>query len=115
MRLLPFCFSLLITVLLVFILNRPIGTKIPMPLGSFLSPQTGFWQNAEDTAQNYDLNIQQSDLKGNAKVYFDERLVPHVFAENDEDLYFIQGTFTLSSAFFKWTCKLRPQKGGRVK
>jgi penicillin amidase len=30
-------------------------------------------------------------LKGKAEIYFDNRLVPHVFTENDEDAYFVQG------------------------
>ncbi len=111
MRLLPFCFSLLITVVLIFILNRPVGTKVPMPLGSFLSPQTGFWQNAEDTAFNYNLDIQQADLKGNAKVYFDERLVPHVFAENDEDLYFIQGYLHAKFRLFQMDLQTKAAEG----
>lgn len=111
MRLLPFCFSLLITVLLLFILNRPIGTKVPMPLGSFLSPQTGFWQNAEDTAFNYSLDIQHADLKGNAKVYFDERLVPHVFAESDDDLYFIQGYLHAKFRLFQMDLQTRAAEG----
>lgn len=111
MRLLPFCFSLLITILLIFVLNRPVGSKVPMPLGSFLSPQTGFWQNAEDTAFNYDIDIRQSDLKGNARVYLDERLVPHVFAENDEDLYFIQGYLHAKFRLFQMDLQTKAAEG----
>ncbi len=111
MRLLPFCFSSLITILLVFILNRPVGNKIPMPLGSFLSPQTGFWQNAEDTAFSYDLNIALSQLKAPAKVYLDERLVPHVFAQNDEDLYFIQGYLHAKFRLFQMDLQTKAAEG----
>lgn len=110
MRLLPFCFSLLCTILLLFILNRPIGT-IPMPLGSFLSPQTGFWQNAEDTSFNYDLNLAFPQLKGPAKVFLDERLVPHVFASNDEDLYFIQGYLHAKFRLFQMDLQTRAAEG----
>jgi len=111
MRLLPFCFSFLVTILLIFILNRPIGTKIPMPLGSFLSPQTGFWQNAEDTAYDYNGSVVIEGLKGNGKVYFDERLVPHVFAENDEDLYFIQGYLHAKFRLFQMDIQTRAAEG----
>jgi penicillin amidase len=61
------------------------------PIGPSVSPQHGFWQNAEPSLQRFDDDLSFPELKGKAEVYFDERLVPHVFAENDEDLYFIQG------------------------
>ncbi len=89
MRLLPFLVSTAITAGLVYALNTKIGPA--PPLGEFLSPQHGFWQNAEPANENFSQELKFPALKGNANVYFDERLVPHVFAENDEDLYFIQG------------------------
>ncbi len=89
MRLIPFLISTAITGGLVFALNTKIGPA--PPLGKFLSPQHGFWQNAEPAGENFSEEFNFPQLKGAANVYFDERLVPHVFAENDEDLYFIQG------------------------
>jgi len=88
MRIIPFAISTVVTAALVFALNKPWGA-IP-PMGKFLSPQHGFWQNAESSNKNYSASLKFDELKGKAEVYFDERLVPHVFAENDEDLYFIQ-------------------------
>ncbi|GAB3428895.1 penicillin acylase family protein [Niabella aquatica] len=82
-----------------------------MPLGSFLSPQTGFWQNAEDTAFNYDLNLALPQLKAPAKVYLDERLVPHVFAQNDEDLYFIQGFLHARFRLFQMDLQTKAAEG----
>lgn len=89
MRVIPFFISAIITLALIFVFNRKWGS-IP-PIGKFLSPQQGFWQNAEpvDVDRNEQLNF--TGLKGKAKVYLDERLVPHVFADNDEDAYFVQG------------------------
>ncbi len=89
MRLLPFLVSTAITIGLVYALNTKLGPA--PPLGKFLSPQHGFWQNAEHADESFSQELQLPALKGAANVYFDERLVPHVFAENDEDLYFIQG------------------------
>ncbi|MFZ9386879.1 MAG: penicillin acylase family protein [Chitinophagaceae bacterium] len=89
MRIIPFTISTIVTAGLVFALNRPWATVPPM--GKFLSPQHGFWQNAEPADQDFDSELIFPELKGKAEVYMDERLVPHVFAENDEDLYFIQG------------------------
>jgi len=89
MRIVPFAVSAVVSAGLIFALNKQWGA-IP-PMGKFLSPQHGFWQNAEPSNQDFDAELSFPDLKGKAEVYFDERLVPHVFAENEEDLYFIQG------------------------
>lgn len=89
MRLLPFLISAAVTGGLVYALNTKIGPA--PPLGKFLSPQHGFWQNAEPAEAGFNQELNFSELKGAATVYFDERLVPHVFAENDADLYFIEG------------------------
>lgn len=90
MRIVPFSISAVVTAGLIYALNRPLG-PLPMPAGKFLSPQHGFWQNAEPSGKSFDEDLSFPGLKGKAEVYFDDRLVPHVFAENDEDLYFIQG------------------------
>ncbi|HEX4876574.1 MAG TPA: penicillin acylase family protein, partial [Chitinophagaceae bacterium] len=84
-----FSVSAIVTAGLIFSLNKQWGTVPPM--GKFLSPQHGFWQNAEPANKSFDEKLTLTGLKGKAEVYFDDRLVPHVFAENDEDLYFIQG------------------------
>lgn len=89
MRIIPFIISTVITLTLIFALNTKWG-GIP-PLGKFLSPQQGFWQNAEATDANFNEELHFKNLKGKVSVYLDERLVPHVFAENEEDVYFVQG------------------------
>lgn len=89
MRILPLAISAVISCALVFALNKQWGTVPPM--GKFLSPQHGFWQNAEPAGEDFSGELKLDGLKGKASVYFDERLVPHVFADNDEDLYYVQG------------------------
>jgi penicillin G amidase len=89
MRIVPFIISAFITLVLVFTLNKKWG-DIP-PLGKFLSPQHGFWQNADPADENFSADLKFPNLKGNVRVYFDERLIPHVFADNDDDLFFVQG------------------------
>src|SRR5215212_4710744 len=103
MRLIPFITGTVLTIALVFALNNKWGS-IP-PLGKFLSPQQGFWQNAE--ADNADRNESFSfkGLKGKVNVYLDEKLVPHVFAENDEDIYFVQGY--LHAKYRLWQMELQ--------
>jgi penicillin G amidase len=89
MRIIPFALSLLITCGLIYVLNTRIG---PAPaFGKFLSPQHGFWQNAESSSNDFNAQVQLPQIKGNSKVYLDERLVPHIITDNDSDAYFIQG------------------------
>lgn len=111
MRIVPFAISTVVTAGLVFVLNRPIGSSVPMPMGKFLSPQHGFWQNAEPANQSFNANLKFDNLKGKAEVYFDERLVPHVFAENDEDLYFIQGYLHAKFRLFQMDLQTKAAEG----
>jgi len=89
MRLVPFLAFTIITIALIVVLSLQLGS-VP-PLGNFLSPQHGLWKNAEDVDKKWDDDISFSELKGRGEVFFDERLVPHVFADNEQDLFFIQG------------------------
>ncbi len=89
MRIFLFIISTLITLALIYALSRPWG-QIP-PLGKLVSPQQGFWQNAESSDIPASENISINGLKGKVDVYMDDRLVPHVFAENDEDAWYVQG------------------------
>ena len=93
MRLLPLIASAIVTIGLVTVLNTQlsIGTTKSPKLGYFLSPQHGFWKNAENINTNFDASIVAGELKGNVDVYLDDRLVPHIYADHDEDAYFVQG------------------------
>ena len=89
MKIISFIISAAVTVLMIIILN----TKLlaPAPLGSLLSPQQGLWQNAEPANKNFSEDLKFPNLKGKVSVYFDERLVPHIMAEQENDAYFVQG------------------------
>lgn len=89
MRIIPFLIFGAVTTALVVILNSTV--LLPAPLGKLLSPQNGLWQNADPVDMDYSADLKFSQLKGKTEVYFDERLVPHVFAENEMDAYFVQG------------------------
>ena len=93
MRLLPLLASAIVTIGLTAVLNvqLPIGSTKSPRLGYFLSPQHGFWKNAEKVNANFDASIVANELKGNVDVYMDDRLVPHIYADHDEDAYFVQG------------------------
>src|SRR5690606_2360835 len=54
---------------------------------------------------NYNADLQFNELDGNAEVYIDDRLVPHVFAEKEKDAYFIQGY--LHARFRLWQMEIQ--------
>lgn len=103
MRILPLLISSAITIGLVVILDTK--AVLPAPLGRLLNPQQGIWQNAENVNASFNAAIIFPQLKGKVDVYFDERLVPHVFAEQEEDVYFVQGY--LHAKFRLWQMELQ--------
>ncbi|WP_194973842.1 penicillin acylase family protein [Aquiflexum lacus] len=92
MRYFGFLLAFSITLALGVALSLQIGS-IP-PIGKLLDPHRGFWQNAysEDQLKEEEINI--PGLTGTVKVVYDENLIPHIFAENEEDLYMVQGYVT---------------------
>ena len=93
MKFTRFIIWVMISFVLILALNTQFGA-VP-PLGKFLNPYTGFWQNGESDKFPEELLADSFEgLKADVKVEFDEMLVPHIFAENDEDLYFVQGYIT---------------------
>ncbi len=82
--------SFLLTIGLFFVLNTKLGS-VP-PLGKFLNPQSGIWQNETDEAISGEISI--SGLKDKVTVHYDTQLIPHVFAQNESDLYKAQGYLT---------------------
>ena len=72
----------------IYFLSYP--TETTPAIGSFLSPTNGFWSNIElrNLKQN---SIVLNGPREKVNIYIDNRRVPHIFAKNDEDLYFAQG------------------------
>ncbi len=90
--------SFLILVIVIVCLNTKFGS-VP-PLGKFFDPESGFWANAElKTPESDEISI--DSFEGNASVYFDERRVPHIFADNEYDLYFAQGYVVAKDRLFQ--------------
>ncbi|WP_298734523.1 penicillin acylase family protein [uncultured Chitinophaga sp.] len=69
------------------------------PLGKLLDPFIGAIQNEDDRPlQAKELTIPARELEAPVQVFFDERKVPHIYAQHTTDLYFAQGYVT---AFFR--------------
>ncbi len=96
MKILKLIISLGLTVGLIYLLSIPLSidgekkTTLP-PLGSFFSPFTGFWQNAESELIPVFNSIEIPEMQGQVTMHFDKRMVPHIFAANVEDAMFAQG------------------------
>lgn len=115
MRIIPFLIFAAVTAGLVITLNTrlTIGGKQAPAFGKFLSPQHGFWQNAESVDENFSADLNFSQLTGKVTVYLDKRLVPHIFADNENDVYFVQGY--LHAKFRLWQMELQTHAAaGRV-
>lgn len=111
MKYLILALSLLVNSLLVYVLDT--RSFLPLPLGSFLSVQEGVWQNAEPTNKDYNADLKLDGLNGEVNVYFDERLVPHVFATEENDAYFVQGY--LHAKFRLWQMEFQTHAAaGRI-
>lgn len=86
-------FILLVGVVLglFYFLNYPHG-MMP-PLGKFLNPYAGFWQN-NTSLDELPKVLNVDGLKDSVIVVWDDRHIPHIFAQNNDDLYFAQGYIT---------------------
>lgn len=78
----------LLTVVLILLLDRKPPGSLPA-LGRLLDPVNGWAANAASEGDNRELSLK--DLKQPVTVWFEERMVPHIHAENASDLYFAQG------------------------
>lgn len=107
MRIIPFFISAAVTAGLVYVLNTSwkIGGNSTPLFGAFLSPQHGFWQNAEAANEDFTATLNFAQLKGKVSVYLDDRLVPHIFAAQENDAYFVQGY--LHAKFRLWQMELQ--------
>src|SRR5258706_5719068 len=103
MRIISFFLFSLITIGLVIIFNSTF--ILPAPLGKLLSPQHGIWQNAEPLNQDYTEDLTFPQLAGKVNVYLDDRLVPHIFAEKENDAWFVQGY--IHAKFRLWQMELQ--------
>ncbi len=93
MRWIYFAISLVVTIIFVYYLSIPLPPA-SFPLGSFVSPFHGFWQNAAADSAEQPLSIESPYLDSSVEVIFDRRNVPHIFAQTEKDLAFVQGYVT---------------------
>lgn len=109
MKVFQFVISFLITSVLIYFLNYKQG-QVP-PLGKFLDPFHGFWQNGERSPVELPPFLTIEGLSAPVTVQFDEQLIPHIFAETDEDLVFAQGYVTAYHRLWQMEFQLLATEG----
>ena len=82
--------SFALAIAIFYALNTKLGS-IP-PVGKFLDPSAGIWQN--DTDEILEGTITIKGLSAPVNIHYDHQLIPHIFAQNDLDLYRAQGYIT---------------------
>lgn len=95
---------------LIWVLNQRWGSAPAM--GQFLSPYRGVWIHRHSPADSeqpgaYSLR----GLKGTVQILVDTHQVKHVFADNDEDLYFAQGWLVASERLWEMEFTVRVASG----
>ena len=100
----------ILTTLLIWTLNNPIG-NLP-PLGKFLDPFHGYLALVDSDNINR-LKMESSYLESPVTVIFDTLRIPHIFAENDMDLYFAQGYIMASERLWQMEFQTHAA-GGRL-
>lgn len=113
MKIVKFLLSLIVTGGLTWGLNSSHNIKgVPLPaFGSLLSPFEGYWHNGDKLTASPDNQILRG-LKGNVKVAYDDRAIPHIFADNIEDAYFTQGFIHASNRLWEMEFLARAAGGG---
>jgi len=113
MKWIKFIVPLLVTFGLTYVLNTasPFGIADMPALGKLMSPFDGFWQNADGASSKDFHNRKLKGLKANVEVVYDERLVPHIFAETLEDALFAKGYVTAQHRLWQMDISSRAAGG----
>lgn len=85
-----FLFPFILVIVLIIAFSR--STGIVPPLGILFNPYIGAVQNESLNQRTSNLNI--SEARDSIEIFYDDRDVPHVFAENDFDMFLAQGYVT---------------------
>jgi penicillin G amidase len=86
-----FVFNAIVGLSLLLFFNGNIKVeKLPLPaLGKFLDPVKGIWNNARHSYK--DLALSTDQINSESSIIFDERYIPHIYAQTTEDALFLQG------------------------
>ncbi len=98
-----------VTIAMIWALDNKFG-DIP-PIGTFLNPTTGFWQNAESKNILATENLKLTGLLDKVVIRYDDHRIPHIFAQNDHDAYYAQGYVTARDRLWEMDIQTRKASG----
>ena len=101
--------SIIVTLTLIWALQTKFGS-LP-PVGKFLNPCNGFWQNADSKHVLTVEKLKITGLQQPVSVKYDEHMIPHIFAKNDHDLYLTQGYVTARDRLWQMDIQTRSASG----
>jgi penicillin amidase len=116
MQVLKLLLGIIIAIILFFairFLDKPqtLGDESIPALGKLLNPYVGFWQNAESVAEMPTSLSGMRGLDADVNIYYDERMVPHIFANSTKDALFAQGYVTAANRLFQMDLSSRATEG----
>ncbi len=109
MRIIKFLVFAGITGFFVFVLEFGISfgrTTLP-PIGKLAHPYWGFLYNAANADKGFEKNLSLTGIKDEVTIVYDDRLVPHIYARNEEDLFFAQGYVTAQHRLWQMDFQVR--------
>lgn len=109
MKYLSFISTLVLTCTLGVLLGLPFG-QVP-PIAPLLDPNHGFWQNSFSEDQLAEESLDLENLNAAVEVVYDEQLIPHIYAENELDLYRAQGYITAKHRLWQMEFQTRAAAG----
>ena len=108
-----FLFSAIVCYGFIYALNNSFvikGNAVPA-MGKFLNPISGFWSNAEPFIQKPLPNVVSKQLIDEVNVSYDDRMIPHIFAKNILDAYFVQGYIIAQQRLWQMDISTRAASG----
>jgi penicillin amidase len=109
MKMFKFLVTAVLALALTWSLNHKWGS-VP-PLAKFLDPFQGFWKNAEPKNTATENALSLAGLQGEVTVQFDDQRIPHIFAENNHDVYYTQGYLTAKDRLWQMDFQTRFASG----
>ncbi|MBS7562833.1 penicillin acylase family protein [Mucilaginibacter sp. Bleaf8] len=109
MKIVKALLAIAVTILLIWALQTQFD-PIP-PLGKFLNPVGGFWQNAESRQSEKAHELKLDGLLDKVIIQYDENRIPHIFANNEHDLYYAQGYITATDRLWQMDIQTRSASG----
>lgn len=99
------------TAALCWLLDGKQFAQVPLAFGRTLDPFHGFWQNMEGDGPIWDESVEVEGIQDKVTVRYDSLRIPHIFAQNAHDLYFMQGYVTARDRLWQMDMQTRAAAG----